>query len=124
MMPVTDQQDHSHIEIVHHSQRKHYLSRHEADAGKHFRPRIDLFPGADGEHHISEIQQVITYQQDPVDESCKFFISVQQVEYIHFTVPVKPQPHVNCYEVGDGEVDDVSECVHTTCFERWLITQR
>lgn len=80
MMFAAEVQYGRHIKVVDHRQYKHDLTSSGKHADKKARPGIHPIQFLQGDGHITQVQQVITYQKYPVDEVGKPLISVQEVQ--------------------------------------------
>jgi hypothetical protein len=101
---------------MHYCKNAHYFTGHCTNAGDHIRPGKDRFPKSYGYGNITKVQQIVAGQQCPVYEQGKLFISMQQVQNIAFSIPVKDQSHMNCYKPGNEKVYDVRQRVHNKEF--------
>jgi hypothetical protein len=104
LMPLADQVNHRHVEEVNNTQGDNDPSRHGSKAGKQVCPGNNGFPTAYHQGSISQVEQVITRKQYPVDRISKVFVSMKQPENIKSPIPEKNKSYMNCNEISYDEV--------------------
>src|ERR1051326_6484924 len=116
MMARADQQDNSHIEKMHDSEGEQDPTSHTAYTACHFSPGMHCFPETDHQGCITEVEQVITGEQYPVDRIGKFLIIVKEAKNIYPAIAIKNKTGMNSDEVSDEQVNEVSESIHNRGF--------
>jgi hypothetical protein len=94
----------------------HDPTRSAKDTDDKFRPGIHPFQFPQCHSHKTQVQQVITHQQYPVDEVGEAFIAMQQAQDKQFAIAVEDKANMNGYYVSDEQVEYVREGIHNLCF--------
>jgi hypothetical protein len=101
---------------MYYCQNAHYFAGHGTNAANHLCQGMNRFPKPDGDGNITQVQQIIAGQQDAVYKQGQLFISMQQVQNIAFSIPVKDQSHMYGYKPGNKQVYDIRQRVHISRF--------
>lgn len=101
-----------HIEKMDGSQDEHDGSCFDQNTTEQGFRRFDRLPGAEGHRRISQVDQIITGKQGPVDIIGQFFVVTEEIEYKNTAIPVKDQSHMYRDEPGEQKVEQVGQCVH------------
>jgi hypothetical protein len=110
------QEQDNHITKMYHSQNNHYFTGSGTNACYDLGPGVKWSSKPERHGNITQVQQVISYQQHTVYKQGKLFISMQQVQNIAFAIPVKDQSNMYCYKPGNEQVNDDGQRVHNIGF--------
>jgi hypothetical protein len=110
------QKQDSHIAKMDHSENNHNFTGSGTNACYNPGPGVKRASKPERHGNITEVQQVISYQQHTIYKQSKLFISMQQVQHIAFAIPVKDQSHMYCYKPGNEQVNDNGQRVHNIGF--------
>ena len=108
--------DSSHVAEMDKCQGKHYSAGHAGNTAHQCAETGNRLPVPYHYGSITQVNQVVTCQQHPVNKIGQFFPVLQQRNNIHPAIAVEKPAGTHCDEVSDKEIDEVCQRIHDGSF--------
>jgi hypothetical protein len=104
--------DSRHIAEMDKCQAKHYSAGHAGNTAYQRAEAGNRLPVPYHYCSITQVQQVVTGQQHPVNKIGQFFLALQQRNNVDPAIAVKKPAGAHGDEVSDKEIDEVCQRIH------------
>lgn len=116
MVSFTHNINSGHIAEMDKRQCKHYSAGHTGNTAHQCAEIGNRVPVPYHYSSIPQVQQVVAGQEHPVNETCQFFVALQQRNNVNAAIAVKKPAGTHCNDVSDKEIDNICQGIHDVAF--------